>query len=152
MSQQPFTILSLEGYAVHESRVRFLMSFVEWMFVATCYLYLFGYMSRRMFESSGSNSWTAANVALTSVDDDGVRASCSSTQGGGAYTVFHRTEQFQIKLLVLSPCCSQAGRTTNFVRNSIADESEQGGITFLAVAIALPLIVMGSAVAGGLSP
>ncbi|OLQ05732.1 hypothetical protein AK812_SmicGene11000 [Symbiodinium microadriaticum] len=70
-----------------------------------------------------SNSWTAADVALTSVDDDGVRASCSSTQGGGAYTVFHR--------------------------NSIANESEQGGITFLAVAIALPLIVMGSAVAGG---
>ena len=98
MSQQPFTILSLEGYTVHESSVRFLMSFVEWMFVATCYLYLFGYMSRRMVESSGSNSWTAANVALTSVDDDGVRASCSSTQGGGAYTVFHRTEQFQIKL------------------------------------------------------
>jgi len=76
-----------------------------------------------LYFDPSSNSWTAADVALTSVDDDGVRASCSSTQGGGAYTVFHR--------------------------NSIANESEQGGITFLAVAIALPLIVMGSAVAGG---
>lgn len=76
-----------------------------------------------LYFDPSSNSWTAADVALTAVDDDGVRASCSSTQGGGAYTVFHR--------------------------NSIANESEQGGITFLAVAIALPLIVMGSAVAGG---
>ncbi|CAE6961629.1 unnamed protein product [Symbiodinium natans] len=70
-----------------------------------------------------SKSWTTSNVALTVVDDDGVRASCSTTQGGGAYTVFHRSAN--------------------------AGDSDEGGITFLTVAIALPLIILGSACAGG---